>query len=141
VIVVGATNRPEDVDPAILRPDRLAAQFELGLPGEESRHAIFQSKLREVPHDLTGEQLARLARETAGYSGADLEQLVTDAKRQAARRDAEAVSLEDFLTVEEFDIRAEPDDFETVGDIESLDRNRVDASPDDRLDDTGPGLQ
>ncbi|MFC7197648.1 AAA family ATPase [Halosimplex aquaticum] len=45
-IVVGATNRPEDIDPAILRPGRLATHIEIDLPEEESRHAIFQSKLQ-----------------------------------------------------------------------------------------------
>jgi len=112
-IVVGATNRPEDIDPAILRPGRLATHVEIGLPEEESRHAIFQSKLRGVPHDLTGDQLAQLASHTAGLSGADIEELVTDAKRRAARRDAQTVSVEDFPTPEELnamteDIRPRP---------------------------------
>jgi SpoVK/Ycf46/Vps4 family AAA+-type ATPase len=44
-IVVGATNRPDDIDPAILRPGRLATHVEIGLPDTESRHAILQSKL------------------------------------------------------------------------------------------------
>jgi AAA+ superfamily predicted ATPase len=102
-IVVGATNRPEDIDPAILRPGRLATHVEVGLPEEESRHAIFQSKLRGAPHDLTGEELAQLASLTAGLSGADIEELVRDAKRRAARRDAQTVSVEDFPTPEELD--------------------------------------
>lgn len=102
-IVVGATNRPEDIDPAILRPGRLARHVEIGLPEEESRHAIFQSKLRGIPHDLTGDQLAQLASHTAGLSGADIEELVTDAKRRAAQRDAQTVSVEDFPTPKELD--------------------------------------
>jgi ATP-dependent 26S proteasome regulatory subunit len=106
-IVVGATNRPEDIDPAILRPGRLATHVEIGLPGEESRQAIFQSKLRGVPHDLSGDQLAQLASHTAGLSGADIEELVTEAKRRAARRDARTVSVEDFPTPEELDAMTE----------------------------------
>ena len=106
-IVVGATNRPEDIDPAILRPGRLVTHVEIGLPEEESRHAIFQSKLRGVPHDLTGDQLAQLASNTAGFSGADIEELVTDAKRRAVRRDAQTVSVEDFPTLEELDALTE----------------------------------
>jgi SpoVK/Ycf46/Vps4 family AAA+-type ATPase len=140
VIVVGATNRPEDVDPAILRPDRLAAQFELGLPGEESRHAIFQSKLREVPHELTGEQLARLAGHTAGYSGADIGQLVTDARRRAARRDGRTVSLGDFLDVGEFDTDAGNTDHDPVDDSESPDRDQLDSIQNHRRDDSELGL-
>ena len=100
-IVVGATNRPEDIDPAILRPGRLATHVEVGLPEEESRHAIIQAKLENIPHDLAGHQLATIASQTAGYSGADIEELVTDAKREAAGRDARAVSFEHFPTSED----------------------------------------
>ena len=106
-IVVGATNRPEDIDRAILRPGRLATHIEIGFPGEESRHAIFQSKLRGVPHSLTGDQLAQLASCTSGLSGADIEEIVIESKRRAARRDAQAVSIEDFPTPEEFEILTE----------------------------------
>jgi ATP-dependent 26S proteasome regulatory subunit len=106
-IVVGATNRSEDIDPAILRPGRLAAHVEIGLPGEESRHAVFQSKLRGVPRNLTGDQLAQLASHTTGLSGAEIEELVTEAKRRAARRDARTVSIEDFPTPEELDAMTE----------------------------------
>ena len=76
------------------------ALVQLGLPSEESRHAILQAKLEDVPHDLTGDQLAILASHTDGCSGADIEELVTDAKRRAARRDARTVSIEDFPTPE-----------------------------------------
>ena len=100
-IVIGATNRPEDIDPAILRPGRLATHVEIGLPEEECRHAILQAKLENVPHGITGHQLATIASQTAGYSGADIEELVTDAKREAAGRDARAVSFEHFPTSED----------------------------------------
>jgi len=59
-IVVSATNRPGDIDPAILRPGRLSSHFEIDLPEEESRHAIFQLKLRGVPHELSGDELSWL---------------------------------------------------------------------------------
>ena len=102
-IVIGATNRPEDIDPAIVRPGRIATHVEIGLPREESRHAILQAKLDDVPHELTGDQLAILAGHTAGLSGAEIEELVTDAKRKAARRDAQTVSVEDFPSPSELD--------------------------------------
>jgi SpoVK/Ycf46/Vps4 family AAA+-type ATPase len=53
--------------------------------------------LRGVPHRLTGDQLAEFASHTAGLSGADIEELVSEAKRQATRRDARRVSIENFL--------------------------------------------
>ena len=139
-IVVGATNRPEDIDPAILRPGRLATHVEIGLPGEESRHAIFQSKLRGVPHDLTGDQLAQLASHTAGLSGADIEELVTDAKRRAARRDAQTVSVEDFPTPEELDTMTKDLHPESTADVDLSD---IDGSASENTfdDDSTVGFQ
>ena len=118
-IVVGATNRPEDIDPAILRPGRLATHVEVGLPDEESRHAILQAKLENVPHGLVGHQLATLASQTAGYSGAGIEELVTDAKREAAGRDAREISFEDFPTSEDIG--------DNVGDVDPDVTTNVDA--------------
>lgn len=133
-IVVGATNRPEDIDPAILRPGRLASHIEVGLPEEESRHAILQAKLTDVPHELTGDQLATLAKHTTGCSGADIEELVTDAKRRAARRDARKISIEDFHSVgvatEGTDTEIEP-----IIDRDLNDSNEFDPVPDDPFDD------
>lgn len=139
-IVIGATNRPEDIDPAILRPGRLATHVEIGLPGEESRHAIFQSKLRGVPHDLTGDQLAQLASNTAGLSGADIEELVTDAKRRAARRDAQTVSVEDFPTPEELDTMAKDIHPKSAADVDLSD---IDGSASENTfdDDSTVGFQ
>jgi SpoVK/Ycf46/Vps4 family AAA+-type ATPase len=117
--VVGATNRPEDIDPAILRPGRLSTHLEVGIPDEESRHAILQAKLKGVPHDLTGNQLARLASHTTGFSGADIEDLVTKAKRRAARRDARTVSVDDFLTREEHETVRKDDYLESTADMDT----------------------
>ncbi|WP_318571188.1 ATP-binding protein [Salinigranum marinum] len=100
-IVVGATNRPEDIDPAILRPGRLATHVEIAHPGEESRHAIFQAKLGGVPHELSGDDMALLATRTEGFSGADIEDVVGKAKRSAAKRDASVISLQDFPNTDE----------------------------------------
>ena len=99
-IVVGATNRPGDIDPAILRPGRLATHLEIGLPDEESRHAIFQAKLEGVPHALTGGELATLAELTEGFTGAEIQNLVDTAKRSAATRDAGELSMSDFPSAE-----------------------------------------
>jgi AAA+ superfamily predicted ATPase len=140
-IVIGATNRPEDIDPAILRPGRLATHVEIGLPAEESRHAILQAKLEGIPHGLTGHQLATLASQIAGYSGADIEELVTDAKRRAARRDAQEVSFEHFLTSGEFELDTGSDKPESADDIESSDSSQVEPSDDTRVDDTGLGFR
>jgi AAA+ superfamily predicted ATPase len=140
-IVIGATNRSEDIDPAILRPGRLATHVEIGLPGEESRHAILQAKLGNVPHDLTGDQLAILARHTGGSSGADIEELVTDAKRQAARRDADAVSFEDFPTVGDLGTGSEDTDPNGMSGVDSGNQDSIGPSSEDHEDDSAVGFQ
>jgi len=134
-IVVGATNRPEDIDPAILRPGRLAAHIEIGLPEEESRHAILQAKLTDVPHDLSGDQLATLANHTGGLSGADIEELVIDAKRRAARRDAQKVTIRDFPSAEEGATERTDPEIEPINDRALNDSNELDPFPEDPFDD------
>ncbi|RLM42036.1 ATP-binding protein [Haloarcula sp. Atlit-47R] len=102
-IVVSATNRPADIDSAILRPGRLSAHFEVGLPDEEARHAILNVHLAAVPSELSGEDLAELASHTAGLTGAELKDIIEDARRKAAERDAECVEREDFPPNEELE--------------------------------------
>ena len=102
-IVVSATNRPADIDSAILRPGRLSAHFEVGLPDEEARHAILNVHLAAVPSELSGEDLAELASHTAGLTGVDLKDIVEDARRNAAERDAECVERQDFPPNEELE--------------------------------------
>jgi SpoVK/Ycf46/Vps4 family AAA+-type ATPase len=97
--------------------------------------------LENVPHGLIGHQLAILASQTAGYSGADIEELVTDAKRRAARRDAQEVSFEYFLTAGEFELDTGEDNPKSADDIESPDSSRVEPSDDTRFDDPGLGFQ
>ena len=129
-IVVAATNRPGDIDPAILRPGRLTAHYEIGLPDSEARHAILQSKLRGVPAALSGDQLAELADHTRGFTGADLENLVDDAKRSAAKRDGDAVTIDDFPSFTELDRR--------VADIERAYESSALPDPDDHSEMTPP---
>jgi SpoVK/Ycf46/Vps4 family AAA+-type ATPase len=95
-IVVSATNRPGDIDRAILRPGRLTAHFEVGLPDEEARHAILKTHLEDIPSAVSGDEFAALARHTGGLTGADLANLVGQARRSAAHRNARAVTRDDF---------------------------------------------
>ncbi|WP_324665693.1 AAA family ATPase [Haloarcula sediminis] len=137
-IVVGATNRPEDIDPAILRPGRLATHIEIGLPEEESRHAIFQSKLQGVPHELTGDGFADLARRSRGLSGADIEEVVTKAKRNAATRDADRISLRDFPSVEDHNVTSGSSSSNRTPDVRSGDTDWTGSASDD---DSAVGFQ
>jgi SpoVK/Ycf46/Vps4 family AAA+-type ATPase len=88
-----------------------------------------------VPHDLTGDQLAQLASHTAGLSGADIEELVTDAKRRAARRDAQNVSIEDFPSAEGAATERNDTETEPITDRDLNDSNEVDPFPEGPFDD------
>jgi cell division protease FtsH len=95
VIVVAATNRPDVLDPALIRPGRFDRQITLELPQRKARKEILEVHTKEVP--LTGEvDLETVAAATAGFSGADLKNLVNEAVLLAARRDRQEVGDEDF---------------------------------------------
>jgi len=97
VLVIAATNRPDIIDPAVLRPGRFDRIIYVPSPDEEARLKILQIHTRGMPlaEDV---DLADLARRTAGYSGADLEALCREAALNALRRDinSKEVTLEDF---------------------------------------------
>jgi cell division protease FtsH len=95
VVVLAATNRPDVLDPALLRPGRFDRQITVDLPERRGREAILRIHTRTVP--LAADvNLADLARGTPGFSGADLENLVNEAALAAARRGKTQVSRQDF---------------------------------------------
>jgi len=95
VIVIGATNRPDVLDPALLRPGRFDRRVTVQAPDKAGRLAVLQVHTRGVPlaDDV---DLAGLAAKTPGLVGAELRNLVNEAALAAARRDAEAVARCDF---------------------------------------------
>lgn len=101
VFIIGATNRPDLVDPALLRPGRLDLQFEVPLPDEEARREILVIHMGVAPcgADLN---LDTVADQTAGCSGADLEWICTTAKKFALERHLTAAS--DSLMVQQRDL-------------------------------------
>jgi cell division protease FtsH len=95
VIIVAATNRPDVLDPAILRPGRFDRRVNVSLPDVRGRAAILGVHTKRTP--LAGEvDLDVIARGTPGFSGAELENLVNEAALLAARQDKDAVSMGDF---------------------------------------------
>jgi hypothetical protein len=92
VIVIGATNLPEKIDPAILRPGRLERLIAIPLPDAQARAGILRFHLAE---HLPGADLMPLAQRLEGLSGADLEKIVRDAKRKA-RRERRPLHLDDL---------------------------------------------
>ena len=96
VIVLAATNRPDILDPALLRPGRFDRQVVVGLPSLEERKAILKVHVKNKPlaEDVDLDELARL---TPGFSGADLKNLANEAALIAAREGAERITREHFL--------------------------------------------
>lgn len=95
VVVVGASNHPENIDPAILRPGRLDRHFELPLPDGRTRREIFRF---HAGFPVPAEQEQHFDRATAGMSGAALQQLVRDGKR-VARRSRKTFAFEHLRSV------------------------------------------
>jgi cell division protease FtsH len=95
VIVIAATNRPDVLDPALLRPGRFDRQVVVGLPDILGREQILKVHMKKVPlaDDV---EASFIARGTPGFSGADLANLVNEASLVAARSDKRAVSMIEF---------------------------------------------
>jgi cell division protease FtsH len=96
VVVVGATNRPEILDKALLRPGRFDRRVAVQPPDKTGREAILRVHTRSVPLD-EGVDLAALAQATPGMVGADLASVVNEAALIAARRGRKQVKQEDFF--------------------------------------------
>ena len=95
VIILAATNRPDVLDPALLRPGRFDRQIVIDLPMIDGREAIMKIHSKGIKLSNKAD-LRRLARGTPGFSGADLENLLNEAALLAARSDKVAVEMEDL---------------------------------------------
>ena len=95
VIVIAATNRPDVLDPALLRPGRFDRQVHVSLPDIRGREAILKVHMRKVPLAEDVEP-SIIARGTPGFSGADLANLINEAALFAARGSKKLVSMEEF---------------------------------------------
>lgn len=95
IIVIAATNRPDVLDPALLRPGRFDRQVVVGLPDVRGREQILKVHMKRVPMSENVE-VSYLARGTPGFSGADLANLVNEAALFAARKNKRQVEMEDF---------------------------------------------
>ena len=95
VIVIAATNRPDVLDPALLRPGRFDRHITVGRPTMKGREAIFKVHVRDVPlgDDV---DLKRMAAGTVGLTGADIRNMVNEAALWAARQDKKTVEMVDF---------------------------------------------
>ncbi|MFC2030172.1 ATP-dependent zinc metalloprotease FtsH [Chloroflexota bacterium] len=95
VIVVAATNRPDILDPALLRPGRFDRRVVLDRPDMKGREKILQVHVRGKPLGMDVD-LAVLARQTPGFVGADIESMVNEAAILAARRNKKTIAMDEF---------------------------------------------
>ncbi|OFZ29640.1 MAG: cell division protein FtsH [Bdellovibrionales bacterium RIFCSPHIGHO2_01_FULL_40_29] len=95
VILIAATNRPDVLDPALLRPGRFDRRVVVGKPDLKGREHILNVHIRKTPIGPDVE-ISKIARGTPGFSGADLENLVNEAALVAARADKKYLEMEDF---------------------------------------------
>ncbi len=95
VILIAATNRPDVLDPALLRPGRFDRQIVVDMPDIRGREMILKVHARKIPL-ADGVQLSVLARATPGLAGADLANIVNEAALLAARRNKDSVEMVDF---------------------------------------------
>ncbi|MBT2684404.1 ATP-dependent zinc metalloprotease FtsH [Bacillus sp. ISL-37] len=95
IIIVAATNRPDILDPALLRPGRFDRQITVDRPDVAGREAVLKVHARNKPLDESV-NLKSIASRTPGFSGADLENLLNEAALVAARRDKKKIDMEDL---------------------------------------------
>lgn len=116
VFVIGATNRPDQIDPALLRPGRLDQLIYVPLPDEEARMSILQAQLRNTPLEPDMD-LREIAKITHGFSGADLLYIVQRAAKFAIKDSIEAqIKLSKASEVKQ----------EATGDVEMTDKSKAD---------------
>jgi SpoVK/Ycf46/Vps4 family AAA+-type ATPase len=94
--VVLTTNRKDRMDDAVLRPGRVDKHVEIPVPDLDARYEILKTQLEDVPSDLDVETMREMARELDGASGADIEQVVADARRSAAKQNSSALRRHHF---------------------------------------------
>lgn len=119
VILVAATNRPDIIDPALMRAGRFGKQIHIGLPDIETRKAIFEIHLRDLPlsSKVNIDELARL---TEGKSGADIEAICSEAVQNVIRRFVESEGMNDLSdsNKEHMDrVTITPEDFRSAFDL------------------------
>jgi len=95
IIIIAATNRPDVLDPALLRPGRFDRQVTVNLPDTEEREAILKVHAKDKILSPTV-NLKSISQRTSGFSGADLENLMNEAALLAVRKDEDAITLQDI---------------------------------------------
>ncbi len=114
ILHIMATNMPNALDEAMLRPGRIDRIYKVGYPSKEGRKATLEGYLAKVAHELDDEQIDRLATVTPYYSGAKIKDLVNEALIQAIREGREAITWEDIWKAKALKELGPPEDAEYI---------------------------
>ncbi len=99
IIIIAATNKPEMIDPAFLRPGRFDKIFFVDLPDKSARVEILRLQLRNRAHNLTDDDLQEIADKLDGYSGADIEGIIENAAFMSFERKDDKITKDDVLSL------------------------------------------
>ena len=114
ILTIMATNMPDSLDPALLRPGRIDRLFRVGYPSKEGRVMTFKKYLDKVPHELTYDQIERIATSTVHATGATIKDMVNEALINSLRDDRELVNWEDMVKAKRFKEFGPAEDVEYV---------------------------
>ncbi len=116
IIFIAATNKPEKIDSAFLRPGRFDRIFYVGLPDEEARAAMIKMKLRGRNNEITDEDINELSLKLAGYSGADIEYIIEEAAYLAFKRKGNIIKNDILESIERTTPSVQSDEVKNIED-------------------------
>ncbi|HEX6261693.1 MAG TPA: AAA family ATPase [Actinomycetota bacterium] len=114
ILIMMATNRPDVLDPALLRPGRLDRIYKVGYPSKAGRIRTYQGYLEKVRHELTDEQVDKLATITPYYAGANIKDIVNEALINAIRDGRETIQWKDVVKAKQLKDLGPPEDVEYI---------------------------
>jgi hypothetical protein len=114
ILLMMASNLPEALDPALLRPGRLDRHYRVGYPSKAGRVRTYEGYLARVRHELTPEQIERLAVMTPYHSGAKIKDTVNEALIYAIREDREVITWKDVVKARQLKELGPPEDVEYI---------------------------
>jgi cell division protease FtsH len=114
ILHIFATNMPEALDPAMLRPGRVDRQYKVGYPQKDGRRATFEYYLAKVNHEMTAEEVDKLATITPYFSGASIKDIVNEGLVIAIRDGRDTVTYADVVKAKQVKQHGLPDDHEYI---------------------------
>jgi ATP-dependent Zn protease len=114
ILIMMATNMPEALDPALLRPGRIDRMYKVGYPSKEGRKRTFEGYLDKVSHELTDEDVEKLATITPYATGASIQDMVNEAVINAIREGRDVVTWGDMMAAKHLKELGPPEDVEYI---------------------------